>query len=194
MSTEQGYLLKGLCLLAGYAFGCFLTAEIVARCLAGAGAETIGTGEPSADNLARHLGKPAGLAVITGDLIKTILACWFCYRLAAPELEHLAVLFGGLGVVLGHAFPVWRRGRGGPADVVAATWLMLYFPITGLLCCLAGMVAAAGTRKKALRVLLACALAIPVAFMQFGVQSGGVAVAVCLVLLWQSRAEKMRDG
>ena len=38
--------LRGLCLLAGYLFGGFLTAEVVARCTAGVSARDIGTGTP----------------------------------------------------------------------------------------------------------------------------------------------------
>ena len=38
--------LRGLCLLAGYLFGGFLTAEVVARCTAGVSARDIGTGNP----------------------------------------------------------------------------------------------------------------------------------------------------
>ncbi|EFB76709.1 glycerol-3-phosphate acyltransferase [Subdoligranulum variabile] len=189
MPVEQGYLLKVLCLLAGYAFGCFLTAEIVARCLAGVAVRSVGNGEPNVENIARRLGKAAGLAVVAGDILKTVLACWFCYRLAAPELEHVAVLYGGVGAVLGHAFPVWRRGRGGYAALVAATWLVVYLPITGALCCLAGAVATIGTKRWVWGSVLAALLAIPVAFLQFGAQSGSGAVAVLFVLLWQCRTE-----
>lgn len=194
MSNEQSYLLKGLCLLAGYAFGCFLTAEIVARCLTGAGIRSVGTGRPDPENVSDSLGKSAGLAVTTGDILKTALACWFCYRLAAPELEHVALLYGGMGAVMGHAFPAWRRGRGGHAATVAGTWLVLFLPITGALCCLAGAVAAAGTKKRALGAVLATALAIPVAFLQFGVQSCAGTAVVSIILLWQYRTEIFRNG
>ena len=194
MWAEPSYLLKGLCLLAGYAFGCFLTADIVARCLAGSSVGEIGTGAPDADNVAGCLGRGAGWAVVAGDALKTVLACWFCYRLAAPELEHLAALYGGIGVVLGHAFPVWRHVRGGRAVVVAGTWLVLYLPVTGAVCCLAGGVAAAGIQKRAVGAVLAVTLAVPVAFLQFGVQSGVGAAVVALVIWWQCRAEFFPAG
>ena len=56
--------LRGLCLLAGYLFGGFLTAEVVARCTAGVSARDIGTGNPGMANIATHLGKKAGLLVL----------------------------------------------------------------------------------------------------------------------------------
>lgn len=175
--------------MAGYGFGCFFAAEIVAHCLVGTGAASVGTGTPDAGNIARRLGKPAGIAVVAGDVLKTILACWFCYRLAAPELEHVAVLYGGIGVVAGHTWPIWRGGRGGRAALVACAWSILYFPITGALCCLAGAVAAIGTRRQVLGVLLAGGLSAAVAFLQFGIQSGLGTAAIVLILAWQYRKE-----
>ena len=132
--------LRGLCLLAGYLFGGFLTAEVVARCTAGVSARDIGTGNPGMANIATHLGKKAGLLVLAGDVIKTAAACWFCHQLA-PELGLTALLYGGLGTVLGHNWPIWYKGRGGKGVAVTCAWLMLYLPVTGVLCCLAGGIA-----------------------------------------------------
>lgn len=184
---EKNWLLAVLCLAAGYAFGNFLAAEIVARCLAGTGVRSIGNGTPSPANLARSLGKPAGLAVVAGDILKTILVCWFCYRLAAPELEERAVLYGGLGALAGHVWPVWLRGRGGAATPVLCTWLTLYLPITGALCCLAGAVVVAGSGNPTWGVVLIPLLAAPVAWLQFGWESGILVLAAGLLLVWQRR-------
>ena len=139
--------LRGLCLLAGYLFGGFLTAEVVARCTAGVSARDIGTGNPGMANIATHLGKKAGLLVLAGDVIKTAVACWFCHQLA-PELGLTALLYGGLGAVLGHNWPIWYKGRGGKGVAVTCAWLMLYLPVTGVLCCLAGGVAANGRLRQ----------------------------------------------
>jgi len=79
--------LRGLCLLAGYLLGGFLTAEVVARCTAGVSARDIGTGNPGMANIATHLGKKAGLLVLAGDVIKTPAGRW----LAPEELTGPAV-------------------------------------------------------------------------------------------------------
>ena len=44
MEWEKSWILAGLCLTAGYALGNFLAAEIVARCLAGTGVRSLGSG------------------------------------------------------------------------------------------------------------------------------------------------------
>lgn len=154
--------LRGLCLLAGYLFGGFLTAEVVARCTAGVSARDIGTGNPGMANIATHLGKKAGLLVLSGDVIKTAAACWFCHQLA-PELGLTALLYGGLGAVLGHNWPIWYKGRGGKGVAVTCAWLMLYLPVTGVLCCLAGGVAVLLTGYLPVGAVLIAALAVPVA-------------------------------
>ena len=157
--------LRGLCLLAGYLFGGFLTAEVVARCTAGVSARDIGTGNPGMANIATHLGKKAGLLVLAGDVIKTAVACWFCHQLA-PELGLTALLYGGLGAVLGHNWPIWYKGRGGKGVAVTCAWLMLYLPVTGVLCCLAGGVAVLLTGYLPVGAVLIAALAVPVGWLQ----------------------------
>ena len=93
--------LRGLCLLAGYLLGGFLTAEVAARRTAGGSARDIGTGNPGMANIATHLGKKAGLLVLAGDVIKTAAACWFCHQLA-PELG-LTASIGWLVLLTGWA-------------------------------------------------------------------------------------------
>ena len=125
--------LRGLCLLAGYLFGGFLTAEVVARCTAGVSARDIGTGNPGMANIATHLGKKAGLLVLAGDVIKTAAACWFCHQLA-PELGLTALLYGGLGAVLGHNWPIWYKGRGGKGVATLVGAITGIYPPVVLLC------------------------------------------------------------
>lgn len=188
MTTEYGWFLTALCLGSGYAFGNFSAADLVARCLAGVDAWAIGTGAPSAANLSRHLGKPAGLAVTAGDILKTVLACWFCYRLAAPELGRTALLYGGFGATLGHIWPLRPRGRGGPATAVVCTWVFLYLPVTGVLCCLAGGVVALGTHCAPWGAVAVPALAAPLGWLQFGA-SAGVLMGLGTLLLIMQRWE-----
>lgn len=121
MSWGYGVFLRLLCLAAGYLFGCFLTAEVVARCTAGESARQIGSGNPGMANIMTHLGKRAGLLVLAGDVLKTAAACWFCWQLA-PELRLTALLYGGFGAVLGHNWPFWNHGHGGKGVAVTCAW------------------------------------------------------------------------
>ena len=68
-------LARLLCLLVGYVFGSFLTAEVIARAVAGKSARQLGSGNPGMANITAQLGPKAGLVVLAGDLLKTAAAC-----------------------------------------------------------------------------------------------------------------------
>ena len=178
MSWQHGLFLRVLCLGAGYLFGCFLTAEIVARCTAGCSAREIGTGNPGMANILTHLGKPAGFLVLAGDVLKTAAACWFCWQ-AAPELGHTALLF-----------------RGGKGVAVNCTWLILYLPITGALCCLAGGGAVLLSGYLPLGAVLIAALAVPVAWLQYGGENAFIMAVSASIMLTRHWAglQRMRRG
>lgn len=74
------------CLLAfpiGYAFGCFLTADVVCRMSVHKSCFSIGDGNPGMANVGHVLGTKAALAVLAGDILKTLLAVLIS-RFAAP--------------------------------------------------------------------------------------------------------------
>ena len=182
MQAYGGYL-RGICLLAGYLLGGFLTAEAVARSLTGKSARALGTGNPGMANITAQLGKAAGFAVLAGDIAKTVLAVWFCVRYAAPELGRTAVLYAGLGAILGHNWSVWHGFHGGKGVAVTCTWLILYLPVTGLLCCLAGGAAVLLWGYLPVGAVLIPLLAVPLAGMQYGTEAGvGTALAAAIML------------
>ena len=154
----------------------------MARCTAGVSARDIGTGNPGMANIATHLGKKAGLLVLAGDVIKTAAACWFCHQLA-PELGLTSLLYGGLGAVLGHNWPIWYKGRGGKGVAVTCAWLMLYLPVTGVLCCLAGGVAVLLTGYLPVGAVLIAALAVPVGWLQYGTEAGAVLALNAVIMV-----------
>lgn len=181
MQAYGGYL-RGICLLAGYLLGGFLTAEAVARSLTGKSARALGTGNPGMANITAQLGKAAGFAVLAGDVAKTVLAVWFCVRYAAPELGRTAVLYAGLGAILGHNWSVWHGFHGGKGVAVTCTWLILYLPVTGILCCLAGGAAVLLWGYLPVGAVLIPLLAVPLAGMQYGTEAGvGTALAAAIM-------------
>ncbi len=188
MSTEHALLLCGLCLLAGYAFGCFPGADVAAHCVAGTGIRCIGNGTAELGNIRRCLGKGAALGVAAGDVLKTLLACWFCYKLAAPDLEQAAMWYGGLGVLLGHSWPIGGK-TGARGALVVCAWVAVALPVSGILCTLAGAVSVAGIGYAALGAVTVPLLAIPVAWLQYGVGSAAAMLAAALLIVWQYRGE-----
>ena len=119
------------CILLGYLFGSFLTAEVVARVVSGKSARQLGTGNPGMANIMAQLGKGAGLLTLAGDTLKTVAACGAAYYATAPLIGQASILYAGLGAVLGHNYPAWAGFRGGKGVAVTCVWLVLYLPFWG---------------------------------------------------------------
>ena len=104
-------LQRFICLLIGYACGCVLCSDIVARALSGKSAFELGDGNPGMANVGHELGTKAALLSLAGDILKTVLAV-VVSQLLYPQLGIVATAWAGLGTTLGHDFPFWHRFRG----------------------------------------------------------------------------------
>ena len=120
-----------VCLAIGYAFGCVLSAEVVARIVAGRSIFELGNGNPGMANTARSLGKGPALACLLGDIGKVIVAYLVC-RALFPQLGTLAAGWAGVGATLGHDAPVWHGFRGGKGVATLSATLVLMNPIWSL--------------------------------------------------------------
>lgn len=114
----------GLCLI-GYCFGCFSTGYIVGR-MSGHDIRAEGSGNIGTTNALRTLGVKGGAITFLGDLLKAFIPTFFvrfiiCPFLGyTPEITYLMTLVAGLGVVVGHNFPVNLRFKGGKGIAVSA--------------------------------------------------------------------------
>lgn len=96
--------------LAGYLIGTFPSATLVARSR-GLDIESSGSGNPGASNIARVLGWRAGLAVFALDAAKGALAAGIGWWLLGRPGAYLI----GAAAIIGHLFPIGRRGGKGVA-------------------------------------------------------------------------------
>jgi glycerol-3-phosphate acyltransferase PlsY len=115
----------------------------------------IGSGNIGATNVLRTGNKALAAATLLLDGLKgaaaVLLAAWFG--------GSQAVLWAGIGAVIGHSFPVWLRFKGGKGAatsygvLIAAAW-----PV-GLAAGAIWLAMAAATRKSSLAALTSFALA-----------------------------------
>lgn len=132
-----------LSILIGYAFGCVLTAELVARKFAGKPVSEIGeTGNPGMANIMINLGFVPGILTLLGDLVKCLIAMTVSFLLFRETPGWIVTLYAGLGCTLGHDFPFWRRFRGGKGVAVSSISFFIFSPLWGLLANIAGMLVA----------------------------------------------------
>ena len=113
-------MIRFVCLLIGYIFGCFQTSYIYGR-LHGIDIRNYGSGNAGTTNSFRVLGKKAGAIVLVCDIIKTGLAMTvvrLLFREQYGEILYLLVIYAAAGAILGHNFPFYlglRAGRALPA-------------------------------------------------------------------------------
>lgn len=149
-----------LCIIIGYAFGNVLTAEIVARKTIGKSAFAIGTNNPGMANIMAQCGFAAGIVTLAGDLAKTTLACVLCQYVFFRPLGALAAAVAGLGVCLGHDFPIWHHFEGGKSVATTCAAIFWVSPLWGLAAMLAGMLVVFATKYLSIG-----AVVIPAAFV-----------------------------
>lgn len=161
-----------ICTVIGYLCGCFLTAELAARLAEGKSASEIGSGNPGMANIMANLGKKAGFFVLAGDVGKTLIAFGVSWLLAGGLLGRETFLWTGLGVVLGHNFPFWKKFRGGKGVAVTCTWLIFFMPVWGTVSCIAGGAVVLATGYLPLGAVLIPLLGTCFAFFSQGIMAG----------------------
>ena len=181
-------LFRVISLLIGCAFGNFLTAEAVTRHITGRPCAELGTtGNPGMANVMRALGFKAGIIVLIGDILKTVLAMLVSWIFFGGRIGRLTMFYAGLGAVLGHDFPVWlKRGRGGKGVTCCCTLLILFSP-WGLAACIIGMLVVFGTKYLCIGGMVIPAAFLLPAFLIYGSETGIltlVLTALCFYKHW----------
>lgn len=122
-------MIRIICLLIGYVFGLFQTAYIYGK-MHGIDIRTVGSGNAGTTNTLRVLGTKAGLIVLAGDIIKTMLAIAVVKMLfgqSHADILYLLVLYTAAGAILGHNYPFYLGFKGGKG-IASTAGLILSMP------------------------------------------------------------------
>jgi acyl phosphate:glycerol-3-phosphate acyltransferase len=159
--------------------------------LAGAGdIRKIGSGNIGATNVLRTGKRWAALATLLADAGKGYVAV----RVAGEYFGiQLFPVLAGLGVVLGHMFPVWLHFKGGKG---VATFIGVLFafrpPVAAILTCLTWMTMAWATRYSSVAALAAAILA-PLYFLLLGTTLYALlALVLAILIIFAHRANIAR--
>lgn len=123
-------MIRLICLLIGYGFGLFQTAFFYGK-LHGIDIRTMGSGNAGTTNTLRVLGTKAGIIVLIGDIVKTMLAIGVVRLLvvpASPQQEYLLIMYTAAGAILGHNFPFYMGFRGGKGIAATAGMIFSFHP------------------------------------------------------------------
>ena len=172
-----------ICLLLGYVFGNFLTAEIVSRRTFGKSSFDRGTGNPGMANIVNQDGVKYGAIVLLGDLLKTFIPCLLCRTVLFSEQGTTAAAYAGLGVILGHNFPFWHKFKGGKGVSCTCAALVSISFGYGLLACVVGLLAVVASHYLPIGAVLIPAVFLIPAFLFYGPEVGILTVIMTLMML-----------
>lgn len=99
-------------MLIGYLLGSIPFALVIGKVFYKTDIRRHGSGNLGGGNAGRVLGKKAGLAVMTMDILKVTLAIFLTSLFAK---EETALITAGLAAAAGHCFPVFANFKGGKA-------------------------------------------------------------------------------
>ncbi len=107
--------------LISYLLGSINTSIIVGKIKSGEDIRNHGSGNAGATNALRTFGKGAAVLVLLGDALKAVIAILTTKLILGDDLSIYAA---GVGVTLGHNFPVFFGFRGGKGIVVSAVAIL----------------------------------------------------------------------
>lgn len=120
------------CLIFGYLFGCFSTGYLVGK-INKVDIRNYGSGNVGTTNALRTLGAKAGAITLLGDALKAVIPIVLVKLVFFPNdtftTLQLFALYTGLGVVLGHNYPVWLKFKGGKGIAATGGVLAAYDPL-----------------------------------------------------------------
>ncbi|GGY00109.1 glycerol-3-phosphate acyltransferase [Litchfieldella qijiaojingensis] len=143
-------------LVAGYLSGSWLGALTVCRLAGVRDPRFSGSRNPGFSNVLRLHGKHLALATLVLDAVKGMPVLWLAKGVGLPPWAQGLV---GLGVLLGHSYPLWHRFRGGKAVASAFGVLLVLTPWVALCCALCWALLAWRVRTAAIASLASATLA-----------------------------------
>ena len=159
---------------AAYLIGSISTAIIAGKIIAGDDIRTHGSGNAGATNALRIYGKKAALFVVLGDGMKAVFAILIGMLIAylsplSEDQRDLAVYAAGIGVVLGHNFPLYFHFHGGKGVLVSAVAILFADWKIGLAVLIFAILVMAVTRYVSLGSILGGAALLAMALIfRFG--------------------------
>lgn len=123
-------MIRLVCLLIGYVFGCFQTSYIYGR-MHGIDIRQHGSGNAGTTNSLRVLGKKAGAIVLFCDIMKTGLAITLVrilFKEQYGDIIYLLSIYAAAGCILGHNFPFYLGFKGGKGIACTAGLILFFHP------------------------------------------------------------------
>ncbi len=193
------WILIFIVVVGSYLLGSFPSGYVASH-IAGVDVRKQGSGNIGATNVLRVLGKKYGYAVFFCDALKGLLAIWLAFFLvdrveAAWGYRDLFGILAAVICVLGHAFPVWLKFRGGKGVATSAGTMFGLAPLATLVAVLVWIIVFEVTRYVSVASVVAT-IALPLAigvFLKLHLTNSTVvifysAIVLAVVVCWRHRS------
>jgi glycerol-3-phosphate acyltransferase PlsY len=170
-----------LTILAAYCLGSIAFAVVVSKFMRLPDPRSYGSKNPGATNVLRTGKKAAAALTLLGDVGKGWLAVWLAWQLGGD------VPAAGIGVFLGHLYPVFHRFKGGKGVATAAGVFFGFSVWLGLAALATWIAIAVFFRYSSLAALIAALFAPAYAWFLNLDEFLVVVAAIGLLLIWRHR-------
>lgn len=145
-----------LAVVIAYFLGSIPFGYLIVRATTGSDIRQSGSGNIGATNVLRTTGRAAGILTLLFDVMKGYAAVWIASRVTGGD--SLWTSLAAIAVILGHAYPVFLKFKGGKAVASTLGAFLLIAPSAIAAVTLVFVVAVALTRYISLGSVLAAGL------------------------------------
>ena len=150
-----------VCAVVAYLFGSLNSGLLISR-IYGTDIRKHGSGNAGATNMTRTFGKKIGALTLICDLVKTISGLFLCRMIFGTE----GVLIGAIFCILGHAYPLYFKFKGGKGVVCIASSLLFIDPLVFAIMLLIFIIILFGFKMVSLASVM-CMIIYPYMLFQF---------------------------
>ena len=160
-----------ICLILGYLLGSVIQAGYWYGRLNHIDIRKYGSGNAGTTNVMRTLGRKAGIITYLFDALKPIICTVIIHFVFGNKNgnELLLIMYGGLGVVVGHNFPFYLKFKGGKGIAASSgdVLSLLFYPANCWAFTVLGAVTSASVTYISKYVSLGSLVAISLWFIEF---------------------------
>ena len=136
-----------LCAVVPYLLGSLNFGLIISKIRYRDDVRTHGSGNAGMTNMLRTYGKSAAVLTLLGDILKAVVSALFGLLLMPGDgFAYIA----GIACMLGHAFPIYFKFKGGKGVATSGIVIFMISPITGVICLACFILVVIGTRYVSL--------------------------------------------
>lgn len=150
------FLKNLIVLIISYLLGSINTSIIVSKIMLHDDIRNHGSKNAGATNALRIMGKKGAILVVIGDILKAVISLILA-KLILPGEEN-AVYIAGIGVILGHNFPLYFGFKGGKGIVVSTVSMLFADPVIGIFVVVVSILIMAISRYVSLGSILGAVL------------------------------------